>query len=394
MAQRNCPRCSALINDRSPHCPVCGVSLKGSFTIEADVYAAAKPVETQFKPPRPTMPRGLLVGILLALLGSAVVLAVLGLAAFGDVLPSVSGMRENAREAEAKQNLHAIQVAVEKFAVDHHQRYPEYLLGGAGFYSKGIRHDGTLSGEAKQVEDVSKLADPLLRGGYLPSYPSNPFVKNGYEINELQLESSNRANRGDPLLNSEYGDCVTYGTRFGADCRLMGNVLCEPRYTKWWQRDGRAGDRGELDTFANVGWLFWDCWEETDETPSQFYLPGQFFYKSAGSLEAKHAKASENRPIPPPAAKQYVLGVYGSSRTRGQDVLGSEEPAKLGGRKVYPWLRSRTDSARMGGCPYKYPAGFTGKEPLVASNPNGVKDAIVLLLGSGPETSTKAPRKP
>lgn len=132
-------------------------------------------------------------------------------------LPNFIKIKDKAKEAEVKQNLHAIQLAVERYAVDADGNYPYFLLGGEARFnmasvngisdspanSGGVTPDGTWTAGSDMwvpfdlfwtQEDLAykysdyrwlDLTDPgssvafgdtLAYEGYLPKYPKNPFL--------------------------------------------------------------------------------------------------------------------------------------------------------------------------------------------------------------------------
>jgi type II secretion system protein G len=58
-----------------------------------------------------------------------VVIVIIGILA-AIALPNYIKVKDKAKEAEVKSNLHNIQLSVERFAVDTGGTYPEYMIGG------------------------------------------------------------------------------------------------------------------------------------------------------------------------------------------------------------------------------------------------------------------------
>ena len=58
-----------------------------------------------------------------------VVIVIIGILA-AIALPNYIKVKEKAKEAEVKANLHNVQLSVERFAVDTEGAYPQYLIGG------------------------------------------------------------------------------------------------------------------------------------------------------------------------------------------------------------------------------------------------------------------------
>lgn len=82
-----------------------------------------------------------------------VVVAIIGIIA-AIAIPNFVGSKDKAKEAEVKAGLHAIQTALESYAVDHNGNYP--------------RTSDVIGGEKSE-------ADILIKEEYLIEYPANPF---------------------------------------------------------------------------------------------------------------------------------------------------------------------------------------------------------------------------
>lgn len=124
-------------------------------------------------------------------------------------LPNFIKIKDKAKEAEVKQNLHSIQLAVERYAVDSGSSYPYFLYGGDPAVNMGTvwKVHGTvpnpagtgMSGVPNNAFDPfwsnlswdyadtnwndllsgaagAAFGDTLQYEGYLPKYPRNPFA--------------------------------------------------------------------------------------------------------------------------------------------------------------------------------------------------------------------------
>ncbi len=139
---------------------------------------------------------------------SIVVVFVLLLAAIA--IPNSDYNTYKGRQAEVRVNLHNIQLSVEQYAVDHHGTYPRFLTGGEARWSTAVdmqhpadaysRPADAFSGPA-DCPERQRLTDPLLREGYIDSYPRNPFTRNGVTVHQAQLGLPLNASSGDPLRN-------------------------------------------------------------------------------------------------------------------------------------------------------------------------------------------------
>jgi len=341
-------------------------------------------------------------------------------------LPNYIRAKEKAREAECKAALHNIQTNLERWAVDHDGTYPEYLIGGSN--TSLVLSYGRDDKSTPQFYETpfEKCTDPMLRFGYVSSYPHNPFVSHSQPVQLLQKHY------GDPL-RSTFPDGRQYGTRFGATCDIMGQVLCDARWLTWRYYPGDGSKPKDIDTWSNIQYEFYDVWNGNTRRP---WLPGSFMYKSMGEVMATVDESSRqtiadvdgraavlpesNRDTTtyPISLSEYMLGVWGGVRTKGMDILG-EEPLVLftfhGSKRataniptfvynpesgryelppkpaddffellgIAPWTRgvNRSHIGPLWGSPYG-PSGGTDRQ-LSVGNANGMPDAIIMTLTSG-----------
>lgn len=347
-----------------------------------------------------------------------VVIVIIGILA-AIALPNYIRVKDKAKEAEVKSNLHNIQLSIERFAVDTEGVYPQYLIGGDIRYAADVRdaaNVNALSG-ITEITNRYRLSDPLLRRGYIDSYPKNPFARNGAAIHKFQFEVQ------DLLRSGANGD--TRGTRFGANCTIMGNVSADHRFPNFVEHtpgqtpDPRAESQADFDLYR-----FYDLWYGNRP---KLYLPGEFFYKSNGPIIAAGTSSIDaNNPIQPIEIDQYIMGGYGSIRSKGSDVLGTEpniqaygvafnggsqlafgppeerpgigpmqgDPGDPGGggsgetgtALTIPswtrWSRNANTNNEFVGSPYSQTTTI-GLEQLAYGNPNGIRDAIILVLNAG-----------
>jgi hypothetical protein len=290
-------------------------------------------------------------------------------------LSSFTQVKTGSGEAEVKANLNKIQVAVERYGTDHQGEYPAYLIGGAAKYAAQVdtnKEEGAFT-DIRDCADLSAVSDPLLREGYLKEYPQNPFIKSSAAVHDVQCNLPSSSRGDDPLRNA-YDEGKELGTRFGPQCNLMGSVLADPRYASLG-----AGSAEDGHSWADIEYEFWDMW--TGEKPLPF-LPGMFLYKSAGKLTAAQASASQSGPVRPAKIDCYILAAYGSIYEKGKDILGDEQQVSAA-IPVWPWTRSKVSSspADRQGSPYGADSGGTGQ--IDYGNPNGIRDALVLVLTAG-----------
>ena len=344
------------------------------------------------------------------------------------VLPSYIKLKDKAKEAETKASLHAIQLDLERFATDHAGDYPAYLIGGDNTTLKlEIGHDSQTS-ERLETIPANACSDPLIRAGYVESYPRNPFVRNTMAVQRLQMSI------GDPL-RSALAEGQEMGTRFGAYGTLMGQCLCESRYLLWDYIDPVTHERIPKPTWSNIQYEFFDVWSSNNRRRS--WLPGSFMYKAVGEIVAQPDDSdsrdyveigSKTAIIPhnnrdsavhPVSLSNYMLSAWGGYRNKGMDILGEEPlvifsfpgsrriprggmdsdfffdpatgryemppPAKIEYYQLLgipPWTRgvNRSHIGPLWGSPYG-PAP-NDEEQLSFGNANGFNDALILLLTS------------
>jgi prepilin-type N-terminal cleavage/methylation domain-containing protein len=343
-------------------------------------------------------------------------------------LPNYIKIKDKAKEAETKANLHNIQLNVERFAVDHEGIYPNYLIGGDNEWMDiTLGQDDELRPEFHDIP-AEECSDQLLRDGYVESYPRNPFIKEQLPVMQMQGQV------GD-ALRSAYPEGRGLGTRFGARGNVMGEALCDARWLTWNYNDMDHARVVERNTWSNVDYGFYDVWLGNMHKP---HLPGEFLYKSIGEIVAngghRHTAASLaqkgknvalNDPDNPDVAtiplstSSYMLGAWGGTRTKGMDLLGEEPlvifsvrtngsggmpptnipyvpvaagmlpgmpllPPSIAQRVevfgVPPWTRgvNRSHVGPLWGSPYG--AAQNASQQLSSGNPNGCQDSIILWL--------------
>lgn len=255
-------------------------------------------------------------------------------------LPGLTANMDTEREAQVKADIHIIQMAIERYYVDH-ETYPRFLLGGD---QKGWREWHLRNDESPFIPDIPSnniVVDVLLQYGYLDSYPKNPFVDDGMTI----IKSTSAFGSG-PIRNHRFGDG---DPRFGYRGDRMGNGLSDPEYYKHRTygippvETSLIETRRTLDdeTVRRLGFI-----EPPDGihymmggrkafdnqgnviTIATFW-PGNFFYRSIWVRPANEPRGWGgdycNATIPGGAKpNNYILGGYGSTRTAGMDVIRLE----------------------------------------------------------------------
>jgi type II secretion system protein G len=267
-------------------------------------------------------------------------------------LPNFIKIKDKAKEAEVKQQLHAIQLAVERYATDEDGNYPYYLYGGESKFNLGtacevatppsqsswwrgqgfigspfdmfnISHDGwdyqdVTWNDLERNEDLfAGFGDSLAFEGYLPKYPKNPFL-----IGDARIIYAHE------WIGSSLNYFGAWGGYDGSHTINFG----------WW------GEMPEL-MFLVVA---------TEEEALQNMHPGQFYYHprfSDGITNQGHCvyQAQYNDGIYPPSGGNddsadvnsldvaaYDLSAWGSPRTKGMDI-DTTIPRPYSGIDVQAW---------------------------------------------------------
>jgi type II secretory pathway pseudopilin PulG len=311
-------------------------------------------------------------------LGALLVLA-------GTAIPGFNTLRYRSSETEVKENLHAIQLAVERFAVDTEGAYPNYLIGGEPRAS--LKVDPGSDDPFSKVQEAprpERIADPLLRRGYFDAYPRNPFTRDRLAVHQLQKHLPTSFTGDDPLRNAS-ADGLALGTRFGAQCDLMGSVLADPRFSSFVY-DDKAGKTWSSYSWADIEYPAWDMWQDGRKVKE--YLPGMFMYKATGPIIAAGEEVGDKL-ILPTEMDQYILGSYGGPNTQGKDILGSSRAlvySNGGNQKGTAELWPGTDSTTgqdVEGSPFASLSGYDGVHQTAYGNPNGLQDGIILVVTAG-----------
>ncbi|MCB1188747.1 hypothetical protein KDL29_16450, partial [bacterium] len=123
--------------------------------------------------------------------------------------------------------------------------------------------------------------------------------------------------------------------------------------------------------------MIFRCWDTQQLQEPQYWLQGQFFYKS----DAGHYSENDDISVldfSGDVADNYILGCFGSFRSKGKDILGEEHSA--------PWWVETGRSAQVWGFhgipvpgnPLRQGSPFgssngTPPSPFQYGNPNGVR---------------------
>ena len=228
-----------------------------------------------------------------------VVITIIGILA-AIALPNYMKARNKAHEAEAKANLHVIQVAIERFHTDEGE-YPGVLVGG----------DQNSWTQYEARTGNTQIYDPLIKFNYIDTYPKNPFVDE---------------DKGGYWLAATGGSEVTQGSgdpRFGMKGISMVNSVDDPL---WFTVGGvnvcetiNIAGTYQIDNYGVYG-----GYQTASGEPTRYTIPGSFFYRAVGDIDVVQTTPSGS-----PTRDQfrytgferYMLGVFGSDQTKGLDVI-------------------------------------------------------------------------
>jgi prepilin-type N-terminal cleavage/methylation domain-containing protein len=277
-------------------------------------------------------------------------------------LPNFIKIKDKAKEAEIKQNLHSIQLAVERYNVDDGASYPFFLYGAdpavnmgttwhvfnAASYmtSNGLKRHPfdmfIMTTNTWDYRDASwptlldgtagaAFGDTLQYEGYLPKYPRNPFQagqgKRQFDTSLLGTSSpyfSGWGGRDGALMwnYNPWGQGLYYNAYFITPIALEfpGNFFYHPRYSDGITNWGHLSQQAPFLIGGNGTTL-----------PNGAYMPPLNDQLDVASLEVAG----------------YDLVACGSNRTKGQDLdnsilIGVNHEGRTGyltlGQERNPWI--------------------------------------------------------
>lgn len=378
-----------------------------------------------------------------------VVITIIGILA-SIALPNYIKAKDKAREAEVKAGVHCIQIALERYATDHSGQYPKMIWGGdekgwSTIPGIGCRTmwDGHVPYDPNTDNNATAIPpfDPLIHLGYISSYPRCAFLNDGEGLSTIVRwtgPSPCEVGDGDP--------------RFGYDGEKMGNIVEDPRYLWYKNRNGQIRlsrisncfleqakqyyvDMIQVNTPANPFYAMGGIpeWERIQQDVNwgyaisnvnsgvtlKAYWPGEFFYRSGGTFLFHMGFLLDSAPNPNlnkiwdfhyTRIDKYFLGGYGSMRTDGQDVIrltdvngaacdnisgygsgGYYEPHPRYPKTATTRIYFSSPEVFGGGCRGKMPY-FPYLDPTTGEwlfgAPDGYRDGIIIALTSGSDTST------
>jgi len=254
-------------------------------------------------------------------------------------LPNFIKIKDKAKEAEVKQNLHSIQLAIERYATDQSGNYPYFLFGGDTFYNIGT---------------ANNIGDWAVGGGGLGPGWALPFDMFRWAGAGWQYTSVTGADIESGNIDSGFGDTLEYEaymTKYPRNPFVVGDAGIQ--YSQEMLHDtsdnnnNMAAYGGRLgDLMFNVG-----CWgenpqlEKLDQGVGETYndLPGTFYYhpRWADGVSNFGHNMKQNTAVggngvlatilvPAPLDDSagvssldvmgYDLVAIGAARTKGQDI--------------------------------------------------------------------------
>ena len=334
-----------------------------------------------------------------------VVIVIIGILA-AMALPNFIKAREKAKEAEVKSNIHAIQIALERYAVDTGGFYPLILYGGDltdTFVRLGspINPDtGESYYQPPQEPGYPPFPgdlDVLIQFGYLAQYPTNPFhrtrditkfgklmtnpAENGFGPLEFHFDrdSKSRVN----VWAQPFPRDLVYVRRYvgGEQGNLMWEVSEGQRHAPWpimvvpepqameWPQD-----------YTNPKYSAYAFENTTNYRDDyQFWLtPGNFYYYALfegvggySSFVTLNGVPQIDAPITGAIIGFHLAG-YGTIFNAGQDV--------------YNLWGDYTERSLF---TFNYPPPWDTRERIYVG-PDGRRDGVIIVVDSG--VDVQAPR--
>lgn len=358
-----------------------------------------------------------------------VVITIIGILA-AIALPNYVRAKDKAREVQSKASAHSIQVAVERYQTDQEQ-YPLFLIGGdvEGWKNWHDRYDEPAPDPLQPANRW--LHDPLILGGYLASYPQNPFVDNGLSV--IQSTGSAAvpaAGDGDPRFGfrgNTMGNGLDHPMVYRRNPSSEGNraesVVIETRRTLTTVTGGNPQAKGFADweqrgSHWNMGGRRQKITVNGQQRLQTVFThwPGNFFYRGLPERFTIRKGWTIDEPnwYHHTAVSRYLLGVYGAYTSEGVDAIRLEQHCNTcpdgsdtnGMRYRLPgpfgsyvftlsWMPL---SDRRGGMPEVAGGGNDAQGPwlpydqskeypgaFIYGAPDGHSDALILLLTPGDE---------
>ncbi|MEP0815231.1 MAG: prepilin-type N-terminal cleavage/methylation domain-containing protein [bacterium] len=297
-------------------------------------------------------------------------------------LPNFIKIKDKAREAETKQNLHAIQIALERYSADNESgKYPFWIAGGDWSDSWTINqryYDLNITDEDINELPPSKrnlqiapngFGDTLIMEGYLERSPRNAFIittRKGEAVASRRIQHYHPACSfcADPsgMRRDQIG---------GIENNLMVEILGPPMA----QRLHFSGDEYVIPVYTITGGLTDpDRWPVSFTSVGQPLLVGNFLYYTFFA-STKYNWIWYNATGEPAG---YHLCAFGMKLNAAMDVYD---------RNANWPDKARTASCEYGTPPVGLPCPTTPNAPNTSTQsrggPDGIKDGVIVVLDSG-----------
>lgn len=357
-----------------------------------------------------------------------VVIVIIGILA-AIALPNFIKARNKAREAEVKSNVHAIQIALERYAVDTGGVYPPFSVGaerdsniikcsidlsGNGVSQFPVHGQTPFakvtpeSGAATGPEQLRINMDPLIQFGYLSEFPSNPFSRrdtgmwNSSSINNTGMTGVYPYGgfHGDKMFDLGFGwgdtpetDYVLYTTESieeneaqssggnvfsDPDCDSPGNFYYHPIFADlipvYFHAAANYGA-------CHMGLQDWANWGITSDETIGYLLYG---YGAAGDRDSLveggldyFNRMPERDSLPPEADKiqNFPVPVLDTSVGAGGGLQQRVETTGYPSQEYDPWTGAFADGIN--------PADPGVVDQYRKSGADGVLDWVIIEVSSG-----------
>jgi prepilin-type N-terminal cleavage/methylation domain-containing protein len=309
-------------------------------------------------------------------------------------LPNFIRIKDKAKEAEVKQNLHAVQLALERYAVDAPAGdYPLFPMGGDWTDSYVVWEEWVDLQPELDPDDIEKYqvsgeewvaaptdrGDALVMEAYMPSYPGNPFIKTKSSTILPYVE------------HYSWHDVIWQRFVGGRQSDKMVEIFGWTWTSGAIQRP--TGDYYVHHIFNNPPYLISDKYKETTASGPVDYnspsgnsiLVGNFSYYARPTSENGIWSSQQREDC-----MGYTLAGYGSVRTPGQDVYNRNGNYK--GR--YRTINCEVDCSGISDwCPDDIPCICPpdNSAPSHVKNNGGsdtLADGVIVTLDSGVDKKT------
>ncbi|MCD6120117.1 prepilin-type N-terminal cleavage/methylation domain-containing protein [bacterium] len=307
-------------------------------------------------------------------------------------LPNFLKIKDKAKEAEVKSNLHSIQLSLERYSTDNEGLYPFYLYGGDPYYNAGSAcfvygqnygvewqanggnqdfknpFDTFTYNDPGDVEDLF-YGDPLCFEGYLTKFPRNPFVGDS----QAWFFGANGANSS----WSTYG--ANYAGAGGSDGKLMFCLSLFGEGAVVTSYDYQIGEDAPEYVFYPGNFWYHPRFQDEGTNADHMYRQGQdteigyanvVSARFGGSIDTQYDIMAHD-------VSGYDLGAVGSGGTGGMDVdytctgpYGNVRHRTcyiVHGQERNPYWAKQADNVQYG--------QFT--------QPDGISDGYIIYLNGG-----------